>query len=149
MNFKLRSDINARTALVYGGAAFLLVIVGFRSIFATLDPEHVGLMTYLSIAALILEFVLLIIYAQAIYNLGPDGGESQASASDAAGAVSKMDKDSVSALTGAVAGLKDELRDHNKKIETLSDGVNKLVKGSVQKEIHKEISKILNKALDS
>ena len=50
MNFKLRSDINARTALVYGGAAFLLVIVGFRSIFATLDPEHVGLMTYLSIA---------------------------------------------------------------------------------------------------
>jgi len=149
MNFKLRSDINARTALVYGGAAFLLVIVGFRSIFATLDPEHVGLMTYLSIAALILEFVLLIIYAQAIYNLGPDGGESQSSASDAVGAVSKMDKDSVSALTGAVAGLKDELRDHNKKIETLSDGVNKLVKGSVQKEIHKEISKILNKALDS
>ena len=145
MNFKLRSDINARTALVYGGAAFLLVIVGFRSIFATLDPEHVGLMTYLSIAALILEFVLLIIYAQAIYN----GGDSHASASDAAGAVSNMDKDSVSALTGAVAGLKDELRDHNKKIETLSDGVNKLVKGSVQKEIHKEISKILNKALDS
>ena len=149
MNFKLRSDINARTALVYGGAAFLLVIVGFRSIFATLDPEHVGLMTYLSIAALILEFVLLLVYAQSIYNLGPDGGgESQASASAAAGAVSKMDKDSVSALTGAVAGLKDELRDHNKKIETRSDGVNKLVKGSVQKEIHTEISYILNKALD-
>ena len=151
MNFKLRNDINARTALVYGGAAFLLVIVGFRSIFATLDPEHIGIMTYLSIAALILEFVLLIFYAQSIYNLGPDSGESgsKVSASDAAGAVSKMDKDSASALTSAVAGLKDELRDHNKKIETLSDGVNKLVKGSVQKEIHKEISKILNKALDS
>ena len=73
MNFKLRNDINARTALVYGGAAFLLVIVGFRSIFATLDPEHIGIMTYLSIAALILEFVLLIFYAQSIYNLGPDG----------------------------------------------------------------------------
>ena len=51
MNFKLRSDINARTALVYGGAAFLLVIVGFRSIFATLDPDSIGLMTYLSIPA--------------------------------------------------------------------------------------------------
>ena len=150
MNFKLRSDINARTALVYGGAAFLLVIVGFRSIFATLDPEHVGLMTYLSIAALVLEFVLLLVYAQSIYNLGPDGdgGGSQVSASAAAGEISKMDKDSVSALTGAVAGLKEELRDHNKKIETLSDGVNKLVKGSVKKEIHKEISNILNKALD-
>ena len=44
---KLRSDINARTAMVYGGAAFLLVIVGFRSILATLDPDHVGIMTYL------------------------------------------------------------------------------------------------------
>ena len=150
MNFKLRNDINARTALVYGGAAFLLVIVGFRSIFATLDPEHIGIMTYLSLAALILEFVLLIFYAQSIYNLGPDGDSgSKVSASEAASAVSNMDKDSASALTSAVAGLKDELRDHNKKIETLSDGVNKLVKGSVQKEIHKEISKILNKALDS
>ena len=58
---KLRSDINARTALVYGGAAFLLVIVGFRSILATLDPDHVGIMTYLSIGALVLEFFLLIL----------------------------------------------------------------------------------------
>ena len=65
---KLRSDINARTALVYGGAAFLLVIVGFRSILATLDPDHVGIMTYLSIGALVLEFFLLILYAQSIYN---------------------------------------------------------------------------------
>ena len=106
MNFKLRNDINARTALVYGGAAFLLVIVGFRSIFATLDPEHIGIMTYLSIAALILEFVLLIFYAQSIYNLGPDGDSgSKVSASEAASAVSNMDKDSASALTSAVAGL--------------------------------------------
>ena len=66
MNFKLRNDINARTALVYGGAAFLLVIAGFRSIFATLDPEHIGVMTYLSIAALILEFFLLIVELEGI-----------------------------------------------------------------------------------
>ena len=58
---KLRSDMNARTAMVYGGAAFLLIIVGFRSVIATLDPEHVGVMTYLSIGALILEFCLLLL----------------------------------------------------------------------------------------
>ena len=45
---KIRSDMNARTAMVYGGAAFLLIIVGFRSVIATLDPDHIGLMTYLS-----------------------------------------------------------------------------------------------------
>ena len=70
----IRSDMNARTAMVYGGAAFLLMIVGFRSIFATWDPDHVGIMTYLSIAALVLEFFLLLLYAQSIYNLGPEDG---------------------------------------------------------------------------
>ena len=58
---KLRSDMNARTAMVYGGAAFLLIIVGFRSVLATLDPDHMGLMTYLSMAALVLEFFLLLL----------------------------------------------------------------------------------------
>ena len=45
----IRFDMNAKTAMVYGGAAFLLVIIGFRSIIATLDPDHIGVMTYLSI----------------------------------------------------------------------------------------------------
>ena len=63
--------------MVYGGAAFLLVIVGFRSILATLDPDHVGIMTYLSIGALVLSFLANIMYK--IYNLGPDdGGGTQA-----------------------------------------------------------------------
>ena len=76
----IRSDINARTAMVYGGAAFLLMIVGFRSIFATWDPDHVGIMTYLSISALVLEFFLLLLYAQSIYNLGPDSGSEKGTA---------------------------------------------------------------------
>ncbi|MEC7822037.1 MAG: hypothetical protein VX932_05165 [Candidatus Neomarinimicrobiota bacterium] len=144
---KIRSDINARTALVYGGAAFLLVIVGFRSIFATLDPDHVGLMTYLSIGALILEFCLLILYAQSIYNLGEDDGHSQASGGDAAKAVSNMDKDAVASLASAVNGLKTELKGHNERMEALSSGVTRLVKGTVQKEIHSEVSRILTKAI--
>jgi len=48
----IRFDMNAKTAMVYGGAAFLLVIIGFRSIIATLDPDHIGVMTYLSIGGL-------------------------------------------------------------------------------------------------
>ena len=144
---KLRSDINARTALVYGGAAFLLVIVGFRSIFATLDPDHVGLMTYLSIGALILEFCLLILYAQSIYNLGPDDGHGSASGGETAKAVSNMDKDAVASLASAINGLKAELKGHNERMEALSSGVTRLVKGTVQKEIHNEVSRILTKAI--
>ncbi|GIS48981.1 MAG: hypothetical protein Ct9H90mP22_5690 [Gammaproteobacteria bacterium] len=56
---EIRSDINARTAMVYAGAAFLLVIVGFKSIVATIESwSDVGILTYLSIFALVLDLHL-------------------------------------------------------------------------------------------
>ena len=129
---KLRSDINAMTALVYGGAAFLLVIVGFRSILATLG-DHVGVMTYLSIAALGLEFVLLILYAKAIYNLGPDSGESKVSS----GAnIADMDSKEISELTKAVI-----------KIAEMGEGLANLSNGKVRDEVKKEVNDILSKAI--
>ena len=130
---KLRSDMNARTAMVYGGAAFLLIIVGFRSVLATLDPDHVGIMTYLSIGALVLEFFLLLLYAQSIYNLGPDGGgESQS----AAGGVANMDSKELSELTKAVI-----------KVAEMGEGLSNLAKGKVRAEIKKEVNEILTKAI--
>tara|TARA_S200000501_G_C20688784_1_gene684143 strand:- start:216 stop:620 length:405 start_codon:yes stop_codon:yes gene_type:complete len=131
---KLRSDINARTAMVYGGAAFLLMIVGFRSIFATWDPDHVGIMTYLSISALVLEFFLLILYAQSIYNLGPDDGASASSSSQ--GSVADMDSKELSELTKAV-----------KKVAEMGEGLSNFAKGKVQEEIRKEVNEILSKAI--
>jgi hypothetical protein len=129
---KLRSDINAMTALVYGGAAFLLVIVGFRSILATLG-DHVGVMTYLSIAALGLEFVLLILYAKAIYNLGPDSGESKVSSG---ASVADMDSKEISELTKAVI-----------KVAEMGEGLANLSNGKVRDEIKKEVNDILSKAI--
>ena len=129
---KFRSDINAMTALVYGGAAFLLVIVGFRSILATLG-DHVGVMTYLSIAALGLEFVLLILYAKAIYNLGPDSGESEVSSEVS---VSGMDSKEISELTKAVI-----------KVAEMGEGLANLSNGKVREEVKKEVNDILSKAI--
>ena len=126
----IRSDMNARTAMVYGGAAFLLIIVGFRSIIATLDPDHIGVMTYLSIGALVLEFCLLLLYAQSIYNLGPDsGGESQAS-------VGHMDSKEISELTKAVI-----------KVAEMGEGLSNMAKGKMRDEIKKEVNEILTKAI--
>ena len=127
---KIRSDMNARTAMVYGGAAFLLIIVGFRSIIATLDPDHIGVMTYLSIGGLVLEFFLLMLYAQSIYNLGPDGGgESNAS-------VGKMDGKEISELTAAVI-----------KVAQMGEGLSNLASGKVRDEVRKEVNDILSKAI--
>jgi len=129
---KIRSDMNARTAMVYGGAAFLLIIVGFRSVIATLDPDHIGLMTYLSMGALVLEFFLLLLYAQSIYNLGPDGGgEVQSS-----GGVGNMDSKELSELTKAVI-----------KVAEMGEGLSNLSKGKVRAEIKKEVNEILTKAI--
>ena len=128
----IRSDMNARTAMVYGGAAFLLMIVGFRSIFATWDPDHIGIMTYLSIGALVLEFFLLLLYAQSIYNLGPDdGGGSTSEAS-----VGNMDSKEISELTKAVV-----------KVAQMGEGLSNFAKGKVQEEIRKEVNEILSKAI--
>ena len=126
----IRSDMNARTAMVYGGAAFLLIIVGFRSIIATLDPDHIGVMTYLSIGGLVLAFFLLILYAQSIYNLGPDGGgESHAS-------VGNMDGKEISELTAAVI-----------KVAQMGEGLSNLASGKVRDEVRKEVNEILSKAI--
>ncbi|MCS5644808.1 MAG: hypothetical protein NZ838_01680 [Candidatus Marinimicrobia bacterium] len=126
----IRSDMNARTAMVYGGAAFLLIIIGFRSIIATLDPDHIGVMTYLSIGGLVLEFFLLMLYAQSIYNLGPDGGgESNAS-------VGKMDGKEISELTAAVI-----------KVAQMGEGLSNLASGKVRDEVRKEVNDILSKAI--
>lgn len=127
---KIRSDMNARTAMVYGGAAFLLIIIGFRSIIATLDPDHIGVMTYLSIGGLVLEFFLLMLYAHSIYNLGPDGGgESNAS-------VGKMDGKEISELTAAVI-----------KVAQMGEGLSNLASGKVRDEVRKEVNEILSKAI--
>tara|TARA_Y100001958_G_C21148325_1_gene485132 strand:+ start:116 stop:514 length:399 start_codon:yes stop_codon:yes gene_type:complete len=128
----IRSDMNARTAMVYGGAAFLLMIVGFRSIFATWDPDHVGIMTYLSISALVLEFFLLLLYAQSIYNLGPDDGGGATSE----GSVANMDSKEISELTRAVV-----------KVAQMGEGLSNFAKGKVQEEIRKEVNEILSKAI--
>tara|TARA_B100000378_G_scaffold278056_1_gene280072 strand:+ start:508 stop:900 length:393 start_codon:yes stop_codon:yes gene_type:complete len=126
----IRSDMNARTAMVYGGAAFLLIIIGFRSIIATLDPDHIGVMTYLSIGGLVLEFFLLMLYAHSIYNLGPDGGgESNAS-------VGKMDGKEISELTAAVI-----------KVAQMGEGLSNLASGKVRDEVRKEVNEILSKAI--
>ena len=131
---KIKSDINAKTAMVYGGAAFLLLIVGFRSIIATIG-DHVGLMTWLSMAAIVLEFFLLLFYAKSIYDLEPEssgGGGQPASGKD----ISNMDSKEIAELTAAV-----------KKVAEMGEGLSNLSSGMVREEIRKEVNDILSKAV--
>ena len=54
-------------ARVYKGAAFLIFVVGLRSVFTTLDDgEAWGFLTYLTLFALGVELILLWSYANTI-----------------------------------------------------------------------------------
>jgi len=53
------------TALVYAGAALLVLVVGIRSIFLTSD--ELGLLSYFTLGAVVVETVLLLYYAYTIY----------------------------------------------------------------------------------
>ena len=53
------------TALVYAGAALLVLVVGIRSIFLTSD--ELGLLSYFTLGAVLVETVLLLYYAYTIY----------------------------------------------------------------------------------
>jgi hypothetical protein len=82
---------------------------------------------------LVLEFCLLILYAQSIYSLGPEeGGESHASPVS----VGNMDSKEISELTAAVI-----------KIAQMGEGLSNLANGKVRDEVKKEVHEILSKAI--
>ncbi|MBN2008360.1 hypothetical protein JW960_03320 [candidate division KSB1 bacterium] len=60
------NKVNKRTAMVYAGAAFLIVVVGVRTLAQTMD-EGLNWIGYITIAALAVEFSLLLLYAYTIY----------------------------------------------------------------------------------
>ena len=76
---------------------------------------------------------MLILYAQSIYNLGPDDGGAKVASS---GSVADMDSKEISELTKAVI-----------QVAQMGEGLANLAKGKVQEEIRKEVNEILSKAI--
>jgi hypothetical protein len=72
------NKINKRTAMVYAGAAFLIVVVGVRTLAQTMD-EGLNWIGYITIAALALEFCLLLLYAHTIYRQPAEGSGTPSS----------------------------------------------------------------------
>ena len=75
-NIKLdKMTFSQKTAIVYGGAAVLILVVGLRSILLT--TEEMSTLSYFTIGAIILETILLFVYAQAIYNQSDDDDQGE------------------------------------------------------------------------
>lgn len=72
-----KMNFSQKTAFVYGGAALLILVVGARSILLTSDDF--GALSFFTIGAIILETILLFVYAIAIYNQSEDKQEESLS----------------------------------------------------------------------
>ncbi len=63
----MTSKVGTRTALVYTGAAILIVVVGLRTLLQMTD-EGFGFVEFITIGALGIEFAVLLLYAYTIYS---------------------------------------------------------------------------------
>ncbi len=61
----------SRQALVYSGAAFLILVTGLRTVLSVVE-EGLGFVEYVTIGALAIEFSLLLLYAFTIYQAGKE-----------------------------------------------------------------------------
>lgn len=61
----------SRQALVYSGAAFLILVTGMRTVLSVAE-EGFGFIEYVTIGALAIEFSLLLLYALTIYQAGKE-----------------------------------------------------------------------------
>jgi len=68
--------VGKRTAFVYTGAAILIVVVGLRTLLQMAD-EGFGMVEYITISALMIEFSVLLLYAFTIYSVSKDDARKE------------------------------------------------------------------------
>jgi len=68
--------VGRRTAMVYTGAAILIVVVGLRTLLQMAD-EGFGIGEYVAIGALLIEFSVLLLYAFTIYSVSKDDAKKE------------------------------------------------------------------------
>lgn len=68
--------VGKRTAFVYTGAAILIVVVGLRTLLQMAD-EGFGMVEYITIGALMIEFSVLLLYAFTIYSVSKDDAQKE------------------------------------------------------------------------
>ena len=68
--------VGKRTAFVYTGAAILIVVVGLRTLLQMAD-EGFGMVEYITVGALMIEFSVLLLYAFTIYSVSKDDAKKE------------------------------------------------------------------------
>ena len=140
--------MNKRTAYVYAGAAFLILIFGFRTLARTVSwlTWIVPILTPLTVLALILEFSLLLYYAYGVYNQSDSsgassGGSTAFQASDSSG-LEKIST-SVQDYSNKLQNIEGELGEYNNQIKNLNEKIDSLIDAQLDEKVKNILAKIL------
>ena len=142
--------MNKRTALVYGGAAFLILVFGVKTLARTVDALEFleSILTPLTVLALLGEFLLLLWYAKGIYDQ-PETNTVPLASGDGGGAdlgpaLGKLDEinNTMNDFTDQMAEIKDHLAEHNEQIVSLNDNLGKIVDDQLDEKIKSTLSSI-------
>lgn len=141
-----------RTAYVYGGAAFLIVVVGVKTYFRTkgYEFEWLGLLT---LGALFLEFFLLLLYAVTIYQDAPtdDPKTSTDPAGDdiSSGQIEKLTELQTS-MVDAVQELKitsESMKLQAERLDQINQSLEQIADEKVKQKIKDELHTILSNVI--
>ena len=147
--------MNKRVAYVYGGAAFLILVFGFRTLARTTELNLDVYLTPVTIVALLAEFCLLVYYAYGIYHEPTDSGPvstgrvSGTKSTDLKPALNKLDE--VNTTLGNYASqlteIKDHLATHNEEIKNLNGSIESLIDEQLGEKVKKILTDIIGKKL--
>ena len=148
-------------ANVYKGAAFLILIVGCKTLIQTLDvfeiPDFISIILwFISLAAIIVEFILLIKYANFVSSQKVTNSES-----NTANLTNSIDGNKIDGLIQSNNSVIDALRESSKRqadsaeqikkhtdaIIKIGDGLDSLVSSEVDRKVKDAISRLISQNL--
>jgi len=148
--------IRIATPAVYSGAAFLILLVGIRTLLLTTD-EGFGTIGKVTLGAILFEFLLLLLYAWTIYiqtdketitpeikniNFKPlkeDINNLEQSMNQISGNLKEIQNEFVR--------QQDDVRAHTKALEKINNNLESLRSEELKKQISEQIKELLENAL--
>ncbi|MAD51182.1 MAG: hypothetical protein CMF79_01230 [Candidatus Marinimicrobia bacterium] len=148
--------IRIATPAVYSGAAFLILLVGIRTLMLTTD-EGFGTIGKVTLGAILFEFLLLLLYAWTIYiqtdketitpeikniNFKPlkdDINNLEQSMNQISGNLKEIQNEFVR--------QQDDVRVHTKALEKINNNLESLRSEELKKQISEQIKELLENAL--
>ena len=144
--------MNKRTALVYFGAAFLIIVFGFKTLARSTDSLKFleDFLTPITIFALLLEFFLLVYYAKGIYDI-PEinaktiGSKNSTSPFPGDSNIENFNS-SLDTLNENMSNINNHLETHNKEIVNLNKKIEDLLDEQLDHKIKNILSSIIRKS---